>query len=302
MHSFRTVVDGQVRFALRPDVPCPCGSGMPAANCCLTNRGFRKQPASSIPPGPITGNSIERCYAKGLGDCGTRISREHYVSESLLERLNAEEALTVKGLSWTGNESKKISPRALASKVLCDRHNSALAPLDAIALQIFQAFDERGAIGSGKKVLHLFSGYDLERWLLKILCGLATSNALILDRPADLSIPEYWLKILFAGMRFPDDQGLYVCRSKGHQFSGPSGLAMQAISGKGKLSGMGFTICGYELVLSMTGFPSRKFDGRDFAYRPLEFYATASAFEKSVLFTWEGLADFGTISVSVGET
>lgn len=300
---FRTVVGGQVSFAILPDAPCPCGSASPAEKCCLTSRGLVKQPVSSSPPGAATGNQVERCYAAQLNDCGSGISREHYVSEVLLKLLDSEGALTVSGLSWTGDESKKLSPNSLASKVLCERHNSALATLDAIALSIFQAFDERGAAGSKQRRLHLFSGHDLERWLLKALCGLASSNSFVLDRHADLSIPKYWLDILFSGTQFPDGQGLYVCRSKGHEFKGPSGLAIQAIiSGHGRLTGIGFKICGYELVLSMSGFSSRRFDGREFAYRPLELYATANDFEKSIVFSWDGQADLGTIAVSLGET
>lgn len=234
-----------------------------------------------------------------MGDCGSTISREHYISASLLEFITSEGALAVRGLPWATDKSKKVSPNALASKVLCERHNSALAPLDAMALRVFKTFDERGAPGSGEKLLHLFCGYDLERWLLKAMCGLACSNSFVFDRPADSSIPEYWQRILFSGMPFRDGQGLYVCKSKGHKFSGPLGVEIQAISGRGRLSGIGFKICGYELVLSMSGFPSRRFDGRDSAYRPMEFYATTDGFEKSVIFSWDGPADLGTISVSV---
>ena len=65
---------------------------------------------------------------------------------------------------------------------------------------------------------------------------------------------------------------------------------------------MGLWLCGYELVLSMSGFPSRKFDGRQFAYRPLEFYTTGYEFEKSVVFSWEGEADLGTVSLEIERT
>lgn len=72
------------------------------------------------------------------------------------------------------------------------------------------------------------------------------------------------------------------------------------IAGGGQLAGMGLWICGYELILSMSGFPSRLFDGREVAYRPLEIYATGRDYEKSILLSWDGAADLGTISVNVG--
>ena len=299
MKSFRNVVDGEVRFALPPDSPCPCGSRKPALACCLTATGFRKAPASTTPPGPRTGKSVEACYASRLADCGSKLSREHYISESLLHYLNRNNQLTVSGLPWLENTSQVVSPNSLASKVLCERHNTAGSPLDAIAVRLFQAFDEQGVHGSGQQLLYLFSGHDLERWLLKILCGITCSQNLKLDSGTDVAIPDAWLDILFCGAQFPDDQGLYVCKSRGHRFEGPHGLQLRAIAGRGRLTGMGLSVCGYELILSMSGFPSRSFDGRDVAYRPLEIYATGQDYEKSVMFSWHGTADLGTVSVEV---
>ena len=302
MHSFRNVVGGEVQFSVAPSAPCPCGSGDPASRCCLTTAGFRKVPASTIPRPPRTGSSLQSCYASVLTDCNSRRTREHYISESLLQYLNRTDGLKVSGLAWLEEKEITLPPGALASTILCDRHNAALSPLDAIAVRLFQAFDEDRAGGSGKQMLYLFCGHDLERWLLKIFCGVICSKGLTLETGVDLSIPKYWLEILFGYAEFPDEQGLYVCISPGHRFEGPHGVGLRAITGRGRLTGMGFLICGYEFILSMSGFPSRSFDGRKVAYRPLEFYTTGEDFEKSVMFTWEGRADLGTISLEIVET
>ncbi|MFQ5798661.1 MAG: hypothetical protein ACE5H0_08205 [Bacteroidota bacterium] len=237
-----------------------------------------------------------------MAACSSKRSREHYISESLLHYLNRNNDLTVSGLPWVEGEHQVLPPSAVSSRVLCERHNSALSPLDVIAVRLFQAFDEEGAAGSGQQLLYLFSGHDLERWLLKILCGITCSKNLPLDVEADLSIPKYWLDILFGDAEFPDEQGLYVCKSRGHRFEGPRGLQLRAITGRGRLTGMGLWVCGYELILSMSGFPSRSFDGREVAYRPLEFYTTGRDFEKSVMLSWEGTADLGSVSLDIGGT
>jgi len=302
MKSFRSVIDGEVHFSVSPHSPCPCGSRKSASNCCLTAAGFRKIPASTSPPAPKTGKSLESCYANCLADCGSERSREHYISESLLQYLNRDNDLRVGGLPWITSKEQVLPPSALASRVLCERHNSALSILDAIAVRLFQAFDEEGAAGSSQQLIYLFSGHDLERWLLKILCGITCSKNVSLEVEADLSIPEYWLRILFGELQFPDEQGLYVCKTRGHRFEGPRGLQLRTITGRGRLTGMGLWICGYELILSMSGLPSRRFDGREFAYRPLELHATGIAYEKSILLSWNGIADLGTISVSIGGT
>ena len=131
---------------------------------------------------------------------------------------------------------------------------------------------------------------------------MTSSKALPVETEADLSIPEYWLQVLFGFSEFTNEQGLYVCVSRGHRFEGPHGVALRTITGRGRLTGMGFLICGYEFILSMTGFPSRSFDGRKMAYRPFEFYTTGEDFEKSVAFTWDGVADLGTISLTIVDT
>lgn len=302
MKSFRNVVGGEVRFTIPPDSPCPCGSGKSASRCCLTAKGFHKIRTVTAPSLPRTGYSLKSCYASPLGDCNSKRSREHYISQSLLKYLNPKSNLKVSGLPWLGQKEQVLPPSALASGVLCERHNSALSGLDAIAVSLFQAFDEEGAVGSGKQLLHIFSGHDLELWLLKILCGVAHSRNFPLDHESDLSIPKYWLEILFGEAQFPDEQGLYVCKSVGHRFEGPRGLQLRAISGRERLTGMGFWVCGYELILSMSGFPSRTFDGRQFVYRPLEFYTTGRDFEKSIVFSWEGTADGGTVSCQIDGT
>lgn len=302
MESFRTVIDSEVRFSVSPDSPCPCGGGELASRCCLTSAGLRKVPSPTAPPPPRTGAAIPKCYAGLLADCGSRRSREHYISESLLRHLNRTNDLRVSGLPWLEDKEKVLPPGALVSRILCERHNSALSPLDAIAVRLFQAFDETGAAGSGQQLLYLFSGHDIERWLLKILCGMAYSKNLTLETEVDLSIPKHWFDVLFGYAEFPDHQGLYVCKSSGHRFEGPHGIALRAISGRGSLTGIGLWVCGYELILSMSGFPLRIFDGRQFAYRPLELYTTGREFERSIAFSWDGEADLGTISLKIGGT
>jgi hypothetical protein len=62
------------------------------------------------------------------------------------------------------------------------------------------------------------SGDNLERWMLKILCGgLFSGN--FLARPGEsmksMAPPRAWLEILFCGARFTARQGLYWVPAKG---------------------------------------------------------------------------------------
>ena len=76
---------------------------------------------------------MEKCWANSLGDCDGKISREHTVSESLFKGTYVD----VKGFSWCKSEEKRIGLGSLTKKILCEKHNSALSPLDAAASHAF---------------------------------------------------------------------------------------------------------------------------------------------------------------------
>jgi hypothetical protein len=260
----------------------------------------RTAPAKTTPALPRTGVSCYGCYAAVLNDCSPHLSREHYVTKSLLDYLNKDGSLLVSGFPWMNGQTKNLPPDALAAKVLCERHNSALSPLDDIAVRLFQAFDERGVVGSGRLVLRVFSGHDLERWLLKVLCGLAQKKNLQTDDVCDMSIQRHWLEILFGYSDFPKDIGLYVCVTKGHLMQSDFDLTIRALTRRHILTGIVLTVYGYEIVLSMLGFPNRRSNGRQFAYRPEELYAIGRKFEKSIILSWAGAADRGVITFDLG--
>ena len=252
-------------------------------------------------PLPKTGTHHVSCYASKLTDCSVSLSGEHYISKKLLKYLNRDESLTVSGFPWLqAGEKRIVSPSSLTANVLCARHNSALSELDDMAVRFFNAFDEEGVVGSGQQQLHLFCGHDLERWLLKILCGMVSSGNLDCSIE-DRTIPKQWLEILFGAADFSNEQGLYICVERGERLEGPHGIQIRGISRNDKLTGIGTWLCGYELILSMTGFPLRQFQDRRVAYRPLEFYATGREYEKSVILSWHGAADLGTVKLVVGQ-
>ena len=124
----------------------------------------------------------------------------------------------MQGLPWLNGNVRAVPASAVTSKVLCNRHNEALSPLDAVAGDLFGAFnDAKRTFDTTGTVLpragRVFSGYDIERWMLKVLCGMVSSrNATTMT--GDLFLPGWqppraWLDILFGGAGFPDGCGLY---------------------------------------------------------------------------------------------
>jgi hypothetical protein len=87
------------KVILHTEGPCPCGSGKAIADCHLDIDGrFRKPCPSLRPSGPVTGFSHTRCYLRETCDCSEQLSREHYVSKSVLEQLGG--AAAVSGTPW----------------------------------------------------------------------------------------------------------------------------------------------------------------------------------------------------------
>ena len=165
------------KFLFRPDSQCPCGSGKGIASCHLDVDGRLRKPAPSLnPPGPPTGYSHAGCYLRGTADCSEQISREHYISRSVLDQLG--QFIRVSGAPWQKpGEQLETSIGNLTAKILCKRHNEALSPLDDEAASFFSTLakalvDLDRKTLSRKPIFHLTSGDALELWVLKVACGL----------------------------------------------------------------------------------------------------------------------------------
>jgi hypothetical protein len=149
------------------------------------------------------------------------ISREHYVSESVLEQVSggcgtkSNRALT-RGLAFQKpGEQKQLGIARLTAKILCDNHNSLLSGNDTAANLAFGAIDRMNE-GAGKpgwpqETLHI-DGDAFERWMLKTLCGGLYSGAfLVRSREIESgTLPSMRaLRVLFEGAEFPENCGLY---------------------------------------------------------------------------------------------
>jgi hypothetical protein len=202
------------------------------------------RPSRTRPPGADTGYAHARCYASQLTDCCTTISREHYISESILEDHGGVFYVTRKRLGW---EAKQLPANALAAKMLCKRHNSALSPLDEAGRSLVRCLrfaQDRAAAGRGCDVLN---GIDVERWMLKMLCGYT-----VLDGDP---VPLAWQRLLFGydEMRLPS--GLHVNVAIGDSIGGADGQIKfsTAYNAGDERVGCAVTLHGYRFLLSLDG-------------------------------------------------
>src|SRR5262249_49648435 len=119
-------------FNFTPWEPCPCGSGRLIKDCCLSAR------SNTRPAGPKTGLSHPKCYARALGDCSAEISREQFLSVSVLKCWTDVGLAKVSGFApINGGESTIMQIQNARPKVLCTRHNNCLTGLDSRAKSFF---------------------------------------------------------------------------------------------------------------------------------------------------------------------
>lgn len=242
---------------------CPCGSGRIIIDCCIVRR------ANTLAPPPKTGYAHPRCYARELNDCDTTISREHYVSESVLEIISPDMATPLLAVPpFAHGRLQTIPPSALAPKILCKRHNAALGGLDQIGSTFFRYV-------MGKVVpspILMINGEEIERWMLKALCGLLASGHTS-AQPKHWRPPYEWLEILFGTRAISQRSGLYFLRGK--DIIAPfSQVGIWGIpDSDNSINGLFFLIGGFQFLFFMdtprSDLPARIFaSGWQMRYRP----------------------------------
>lgn len=253
-----------LRDAFDPSDPCPCGSAVSAGNCCLMRAGrWRKRPANIQPVGSTTGLSNPECYAHTTNDCSSDISREHFISHDVLRCFETGGTLGLAGAPWqeAGTE-KSLPPERLSSKILCGRYNQALSPLDAEAGRLFRtigAFDKGFNEKPATDAIAIFSGEDIERWMLKTVCGLVASKHVAKDRIVrSRFVSEAWVEVLFGKRSWRAPLGMYAATPDQTYHS--SSFSFQPKSnpttGEVLLADVQLNGIGFSLLLSKTDNPA----------------------------------------------
>lgn len=136
----------------------------------------------------------------------------------MIEALPGKE-FKMEGFPWQKpGEFTALKFDALKAKVLCRKHNTALSPLDSAAGSFFRTIYTctRGGIQGVIPLDDLcfeFDGRVLERWLLKVLCGvLASGNHSGKDR----IVPKEWVEVLYERRPWPQEFEFYLLDGAGY--------------------------------------------------------------------------------------
>jgi hypothetical protein len=261
------------------DGACPCGKSPRFGSCCAATGQFQLRPeATTKPPKPVRGYSHPRCYAKALGDCDSKISKEHYFSKGAIQAFNRGSPTWVEG---PGLPAGRLPPdQVLQSKILCIRHNSALSRLDDAAIVLTRGIREGMVLVPRIPCLAL-RGYDLERWLLKVACGFRVVLG-----------GQEWVQMLFGDLDICPPIGLRMRIPLGKSLRAPHGIQFVMYRDEQGPSGAEVSIHGVRLTLDLRGRDRTKRPGDKDAipvYRPIGLWFDHSGRTTFLLsFHWEG--------------
>jgi len=206
-------------------------------------------------------DSMVRCWASVLGDCSDVQSREHYLSRALW----LGEGITIKGFDWLHGETKTVGIDSLVAKILCEKHNNLLSPLDAEAADTFHTItkilevaQERGKTKLSKRYWrveeHSADGRLFERWAAKYALGLfcVVGKDWLWHQTGSepLNPPKEMVRAIYGLGAFEKPAGLYLAATSGESLNHVDGIsAAPLFHPDGGLVGAHFEFKGFRLVI-----------------------------------------------------
>lgn len=219
------------------------------------------------------------CYARHLGGC-SGMSREHIISESVLKLLPDGLMIVQAAPGAPVGRSFKKAVKELKWPVLCERHNTELSAVDKDGAAFFglayEAFNGRvGAAGARPS----FVGERIERWLLKVACGVAALSS----RTDPVSpAPLEWVQVLFGQRAWPPYFSSFWSERTGprsHQYGFEVVTSMDSVTGRPK----GITLHGMRMSVTLA---LGAFEGVPGVRRPPKLAFGLDDFELEVELIW----------------
>ena len=195
------------------------------------------------------------CWASVLGGCD-KLSREHIISDTVIDKLEANKQIVMFGSPWNENMELRIGKSSFVSKILCKKHNSLLSELDTEAGKMADILNDIFLLLVDKKYEKIdkvvkLNGYLIERWFLK-----TTINRLHWHYP-NLQAPSRELvEIVFGLRKYPENVGLASIQHSSGKFMMSEHLSgvidMDILNKSNQPEIMAFSLWGWMFMLPLT--------------------------------------------------
>lgn len=229
---------------------------------------------------------MENCFALGFGKCKGKLTREHYLSEAVLNLILGKEGkITVEGMPWIPNgEKKNLTPSTLHSKILCEGHNGQLSPLDSEA-EKFIRFLRPNEIQNSITII----GTLVEKWILKTLIGLSESGNLRNDSK-QVRISKSIVETLFNESHIPEPFGLvYVHRENTFRTKLGVGITVHG-NNENIVTSIGLNFFNLSFIFNLAEhsptLPIVNIGDRNVVYRPTEINIQRNGFTSTMELKW----------------
>jgi hypothetical protein len=184
------------------------------------------------------------------------------MSENVLEEIDY--MIGVEGVPWVApGQKKQISTPNLSAHILCERHNTALSPLDSVGGQFFRAVKNFSSTDyEGTEKVLAFNGRDIERWMLKTMFGMLKPNLLQprVGVTIEAAIDAMGVDLLYDRVPFEPGRGLFIRTEVGHSISTERSIAVQPVTNEIQKAvlGLRFNIVGFEFLLTTCKIKAEK--------------------------------------------
>jgi hypothetical protein len=237
----------------------------------------------------MTKYSHPKCYAKKTKNCSTKISGEHIISDNILELFEHEKKVKIAGLPW--NEHQKfnlLSRKALVANILCTDHNNALSPYDTEAGKLFRCIKEFDSdfnnIMPKSEYLKL-NGHYIEKWMLKIVCGLIASKQISLNGiKTNPIMKDIYIDLLFNNANWPKHWGLYFKIPDDNQIHKFDCVGIVPLIGNNEVKVAKFLFNNFKFNLVLGNPDQPDFWG---IHRINKIHMTDGNITKTITFEWE---------------
>jgi hypothetical protein len=198
--------------------------------------------------------SHNKCYANKTNNCSKKISSEHILSNNILKLFEHNKTVKLAGLPWIEHETfNLLSRNSLVANILCTGHNASLSPYDTEAGKLFRlikGFDQDFDNPSPKTEHESLNGQYIEKWMLKIVCGLIASRQ-ISSQGSRISsvIKDEYIDILFNNSEWPKHWGLYFKIPDTNQVHKYDCLSFVPMTGNNEVKAAEFLVNNFKFYL-----------------------------------------------------